>query len=80
MKTGRAPGSREAGYEIWKSNGTPAGTALLKDLNPGAGSSILGKGAIQRGKMYFLAGPVGGGIFLWETDGTEAGTRRLTYP
>jgi ELWxxDGT repeat protein len=72
-----APGSRETGYEIWKSNGTPAGTALLKDLNPGAGSSILGKGAIRRGKMYFLAGPVDGGIFLWETDGTEKGTRRL---
>src|SRR5437763_5642150 len=29
------------GVELWKSNGTPGGTQLVKDLNPGSGSSSL---------------------------------------
>jgi ELWxxDGT repeat protein len=27
------------GHEVWKSDGTPAGTALLKDIQPGSGTS-----------------------------------------
>jgi ELWxxDGT repeat protein len=27
------------GYELWKTDGTSAGTVLVKDINPGAGSS-----------------------------------------
>src|SRR5713226_3938336 len=30
------------GGELWKSDGTPAGTAMVKDINPGAGSSNPG--------------------------------------
>jgi len=29
------------GYELWKSNGTTAGTVLVKDINPGNGYSEL---------------------------------------
>src|SRR5438105_7542425 len=30
---------RDHGRELWKTNGTPAGTALVKDIQPGSGSS-----------------------------------------
>ncbi len=29
-----------AGFELWKTDGTPAGTVLLKDISPGAGSGM----------------------------------------
>lgn len=64
------------GKEIWKSDGTLAGTSLLKDIAPGpSAGSIEGdfKALILKNKLYFVAN-VGTGYELYSTDGTEVGT------
>lgn len=62
--------NRINGEELWKTDGTAAGTLLVKDINAGAGSSIFSSTtAIINGKMYFIANET-----LWVSDGTEAGT------
>lgn len=65
------------GYELWKSNGTSAGTALLKDIQPGTTSSIgfWGlEGIYYAFKYYFRASDTIHGSELWVTNGTVAGT------
>jgi ELWxxDGT repeat protein len=64
------------GGELWSSDGTAAGTRLVRDLLPGSGSSSSSPGFLRAaGKsLYFVAqGPAGAG--LWRSDGTAAGTR-----
>lgn len=61
------------GTELWKSDGTQAGTVMVKDVNPGPGSSRPGNLTAANGKLYFSAFD-GGGIHLWSSDGTSAGT------
>lgn len=63
------------GRELWVSDGTGAGTSLVRDIRTGAlGSSpafLHGHG----GKVYFHADDGQVGHELWETDGTPGGTR-----
>jgi len=68
------------GKEPWVSDGTDTGTFMLKDINPGFnGSSELAnvKHFVEyKGKMYFFSigtSLIPGGLF--ETDGTQAGTK-----
>jgi len=63
------------GEELWKTDGSEAGTVLIKDINPGLGD---GAGYLQcpmNGKLFFAAFDETHGFELWKTDGTEAGTR-----
>lgn len=65
------------GFELWKSDGTPAGTKLVKDINPGAGSAFhyrFAEFVAYRDALYFQANDGVHGFELWKTDGTEAGT------
>ncbi|MEP7317313.1 MAG: ELWxxDGT repeat protein [Panacibacter sp.] len=62
------------GTELWKSDGTLAGTIMVKDINPGTGSSRPGNLTVVNGKLYFSAFD-GSGLHLWSTDGTMAGTQ-----
>jgi ELWxxDGT repeat protein len=63
------------GYEVWSSDGTAAGTMLVKDINPGAASSVVGDFAIGvPGVLLFGATDGTSGVELWRTDGTTAGT------
>jgi ELWxxDGT repeat protein len=76
------------GCELWKSDGTEAGTTLVKDINPGADGSVAFSGfynvvgmAVMGDKLYFTArdtSVAGALLQLWRTDGTEAGTERIT--
>ena len=67
------------GAELFRSDGTAAGTYLVKDINPGStGSSIDGMMTAGGGKIYFIANDGSTGLELWTTDGTTAGTIRLT--
>jgi ELWxxDGT repeat protein len=77
------------GLELWKSDGTTAGTNLFVDLTPGPGSNTayttphLVELTSVNHKLYFLAVTPGPSFYefsqsLWVSDGTEAGTRRLT--
>jgi len=67
------------GLELWKSDGTEAGTGMVKDINPGGGAD---------GAFIMMQNPdtitaVGSTLFfvdegytcrLWKSDGTEGGT------
>lgn len=63
------------GLELWQSDGTAAGTTLLKDITPGAQGSNIAY-AYQAGNiLYFVKY---NSTELWRTDGTVAGTFKLT--
>lgn len=64
------------GAELWKSDGTPAGTAIVADLAPGSGSSGSSWVTVAGGTAFFRAtvNNPGPGTELWKTDGTAAGT------
>jgi ELWxxDGT repeat protein len=56
------------------SDGTPAGTVLVKDINPGTGSSWIDSFAAVGDKVYFSAANPSHGNELWATQGTSATT------
>ncbi|MDF2187904.1 ELWxxDGT repeat protein [Paraflavitalea sp. CAU 1676] len=62
------------GTELWKSDGTAAGTKMVKDINSGANGSGPSSIVIWNGFLYFAAYDVVNGQELWKSDGTEAGT------
>jgi ELWxxDGT repeat protein len=57
------------GWELWKTDGTAAGTALLKDIVAGPNSSYANSSLNANGTLFFIA--TGG---LWKSNGTAAGT------
>jgi ELWxxDGT repeat protein len=62
------------GLELWRSDGTGAGTRLVRDICPGACSG-LPRGLTAVGTTLFFSADDGAhGPELWKTDGTEAGT------
>jgi ELWxxDGT repeat protein len=68
--------------ELWRSDGTVAGTRLLRDIYPGARGSIVTSISTQPfsvlgSNLYFTADDGVHGAELWSTDGTEAGTRMV---
>ncbi len=62
------------GVELWKSDGTPAGTVMVKDIFPGDGSSFPGEFINANGTLFFRADDGTRGRGLWKSDGTRAGT------
>lgn len=62
------------GDEVYITDGTPAGTVLVKDINPGATSSNPRLLSSLGGFIYFSAETPAEGDELWKTDGTLAGT------
>ena len=64
------------GVELWKSDGTEAGTVMVKDINNN-GNSIVDNFTVVGNKLYFTAYETTSGIELWVTDGTEAGTQMV---
>ncbi len=66
------------GREVWISDGTSAGTRLVRDIFPGPrDSSPESFFEISPGRVIFVADDGLTGAELWETDGTEAGTRPI---
>ena len=65
------------GSELWRSDGTTAGTVPIKDIYPGATSSNPQQFAAVDGKVYFLAQEPSTGYEPWVTNGTLAGTLQL---
>ena len=64
------------GNEIWKSDGTPGGTLLIKNIRPGNAGSFPQAFCKIGSKILFTAYD-GVSADLWQTDGTEAGTTVL---
>ncbi len=61
------------GIELWKSDGTAAGTTLVADLNPWSSSNPSNLTNVN-GTLFFTANDGSKGIELWKSDGTAAGT------
>src|SRR4029453_14987646 len=61
-------------YELWKSDGTAAGTVLLKDTIPGSAGGRPQELTNVRGALFFSASTSGLGRELWRSDGTTSGT------
>jgi ELWxxDGT repeat protein len=70
------PATDAAGSELWKTNGTAAGTVMVKDIASGSGSSTPRNFVAANGLVFFAALDAAG-VELWKTDGTEAGTLRV---
>ncbi|MGP0063713.1 MAG: ELWxxDGT repeat protein [Isosphaeraceae bacterium] len=73
------------GDELWKSDGTAAGTTMVQDINPGPDGSYLNSFpnisaysqstfSVIDGVAYFAANGGTDGDELWRTDGTHGGT------
>ncbi|GAB2634742.1 hypothetical protein GCM10027035_29940 [Emticicia sediminis] len=62
------------GTELWKSDGTAAGTTLLKNIYPSSSSSSPQDLTKCDNKIFFTAENGTVGRELWVTDGTTAGT------
>jgi ELWxxDGT repeat protein len=62
------------GNEPWRSDGTAAGTFLLKDIVSGSAGSGMGWAAPVIGPSNTEVGMFKAGTGLWKTDGTAAGT------
>ena len=71
---------REHGWEPWVTDGTKAGTSLLRDICRGkcsSGAGPLGTVATATGRLVFGAYDGHHGTEPWLTDGTRPGTRML---
>lgn len=74
---GRDP---EHGSELWRTDGTAAGTRRVTDINAGANHSLSGALAgTAAGNVFFFANDGVIGSQLWFSDGTEAGTHLLSH-
>lgn len=75
-KDATAPGGSYANdVELWKSDGTDAGTTLVKDIYTGTlNSSYPTDFNYINGSLYFTAYNNTSGRELWKTDGTTGGT------
>lgn len=63
--------------ELWSTDGTQAGTAQVKDINP-AGSSQIGNLVKVGNRLMFMAADNNNWDFdIWSTDGTTAGTVKI---
>jgi ELWxxDGT repeat protein len=67
----------EHGTELWKTDGTPQGTALVRDTVPGPDSSDPAGLTAAGGRLFFSARDGLHGRELWTSDGTARGTRRV---
>ncbi len=66
------------GRELWVTDGTTAGTFLVKDIHPGFNSGVSinfdYSAYDHNGILYFKANNGNNGTQLWRSDGTETGT------
>ena len=65
------------GIELWVTDGTPAGTVLVKDINPSGDSNPNYGFIVYNNELYFTAADGTTGRELWKTNGTGAGTVQI---
>jgi ELWxxDGT repeat protein len=64
----------KAGQELWRTDGTVAGTYMVKDIHPGPLGAQLYYLTVMNGILYFSADNGNLNHELWRSDGTTAGT------
>jgi ELWxxDGT repeat protein len=62
------------GTELWRTDGTPEGTQLVRDIHPGREGSDLGTLVPVGDTLFFRADDGQRHQELWKSDGTTAGT------
>ncbi|HTJ53599.1 MAG TPA: ELWxxDGT repeat protein [Cyclobacteriaceae bacterium] len=62
------------GIELCKTDGTEAGTVVVKDIYPGGGDGYPDQITEFNGQAFFSASDGSHGIELWKSDGTASGT------
>ena len=67
------------GKELWATDGTTAGTALVKDAAPGAAWMTLYRTVTTADRLFFIGETFIDDFQLYVTDGTAAGTQQLKY-
>lgn len=71
-----ARSSLAVGYELWKTNGTPEGTILVKDINTTEQYSSFPKDlVVYNDQLYFVAEYPENHTNIFVTDGTTEGTQ-----
>ncbi|MEM6705603.1 MAG: ELWxxDGT repeat protein [Acidobacteriota bacterium] len=65
------------GYELWRSDGSTAGTRMVRDLCSGLCSSMPQRLSVVNDRLYFVAWTTEAVSELWTSDGTAQGTVRL---
>jgi ELWxxDGT repeat protein len=62
------------GEELWRTDGTPEGTRMVRDICPGSCESDPRSLTVVGNALYFVANDGVHGSELWKSDGTETGT------
>lgn len=62
------------GNELWRTDGTAAGTWMLRDINWGPTHTGFGNFRKVGNKLFFTANEMNTGYELWVTNGTSEGT------
>ncbi|MBE7507163.1 MAG: thrombospondin type 3 repeat-containing protein [Planctomycetia bacterium] len=70
----RRQGEINNGWELCRTDGTAAGTQMVKDIYPGTSNSFPHEFTWYDGQLFFVASNSTVGEELWKTDGTELGT------
>lgn len=70
---GSSPGSGPA-LQLWRSDGTTAGTLPLTALSPPQSVSAVAQPVVAGNEVYFVVTADTGGAAIWRSDGTTAGT------
>ena len=63
------------GQELWRSDGTPEGTWLVRDIRPGRMGAGINNLIAHQGRLYFFANDGVWGLELWTSNGSREGTR-----
>ena len=63
------------GFELWRTDGTRAGTRMVRDSGPGSSVAWWATPVVAGDQLYFTADREAEGLELWRTDGSRAGTR-----
>jgi ELWxxDGT repeat protein len=67
----------EHGTELWRTDGTAAGTKLVMDIHPGKIGSFPSNLISDGKRLYFTAYTPESGVELWTTQGTASDTYQL---
>jgi trimeric autotransporter adhesin len=66
------------GQELWCTDGTSAGTHIVRDIAPGNNSPGIMRLTVVNDIVYFFAADGVNGVELWRSDGTLSGTHIVT--
>src|SRR5688572_5974470 len=67
-------GTAETGLELWRTDGSPEGTSLVRDIRPGPEGSSPEDLAVAGSVLVFAADDGEHGPEIWASDGTDGGT------